>query len=85
MEMARRFVDSAKRQFDIGKAISTLTWLRDLHRQPPPIPDRQRKARDALLKEEVSDELASNILGSKSKNWIAKRQGRPFGVSELRQ
>jgi hypothetical protein len=83
MEMARRFVDSAKRRFDIGKAISTPTWLRDPQRQPLPIPERQRKARDAPLKREVPNELASNIVGAKSNNRIAKRQGRPFGVSEL--
>jgi hypothetical protein len=85
MEMARRFVGSVKRQFDTAKAISTPTWLRDLHRQPPPIPERQRNARDALLKREVSDELASNIVGSKSENRITKRQGRPLGASELCQ
>jgi hypothetical protein len=85
METVRRFVDSGKRRFDTAKAISIPTWLRDLHRQPQPIPEHLRKTRDALLKREVSDELASNIVGSKSKNRIAKRQGRPLGASELCQ
>jgi hypothetical protein len=73
METAQRFVDSAIRQSGIGKAISTLTWHRDQHRPPLPIPEHHRKARNATLEREVPDELASYIVGSKSKNRIAKR------------